>query len=87
MITLLAGILLIIGSILSYKGKVYIAMWVYFATDLLWMIEAYIQHTWVSLIVILISEVTSGAILIKMYKGEFVKDLKVVKNKKKQGDD
>jgi len=80
----IGGILLIFGACCVYQGKVFYSTAAYTLADGAWIINAYHQGDVFGVISINIGILTGLAVMWKMQKGVFHKDLRVKKENKEE---
>lgn len=74
-ISTVGGILLCIGAILSFKGKVYQAVATYLFADVCWIYLSYIREDYQGLAFTVIGTLLGVGAFIKMYRGLMRKTL------------
>ena len=72
---ILGGVLLNIGSYLTYKGKIYQAVIVYLFADICWIIMAYKNSDYIGAFFIIVGTTLGFLAYIKMKNGEMNKSL------------
>jgi len=72
----IGGILLILGAGFIYFGKVYYSTLMYALADICWGINAYQNEDMFGFITVIIGILVGAAVMIKMQKGIFHKNLK-----------
>lgn len=74
-VSTIGGILLCIGAILSYKGKVYQAVATYLFADACWIYLSYLNADYQGLVFTIIGTLLGIGAFIKMYRGLMRKSL------------
>ena len=69
MTSIIAGILLILGAISFYNGKIYIGSIYYIVADIFWIMNAIRLNDWYGLILIIIGTMLGIGVFLKMHHG------------------
>jgi len=72
---ILGGILLNIGAYLTYKGKIYYSVIVYFFADICWIVMAYEKDDIIGAFFIIVGTIFGFLAYLKMKHGEMRKSL------------
>ena len=73
---LVGGILLIIGAYLTFKGKMYHAVFVYFMADCAWLLLSFLSGDIIGAVTVFIGMALGLGAFIKMNTGKMRKELK-----------
>lgn len=76
MISIIGGLLLIIGSYFVSKGKIFHSVGVFWLADLCWVILSYRNNNIIGTIVIFIGMVFGTLAFYKIHKGLFYKNIR-----------
>ena len=72
----IGGVLLILGAIFIYFGKVYYSSWMYLLADICWSINSYNTGDILGMIMVNTGLILGVGAMYKMHIGLFTKDLK-----------
>lgn len=78
-ISSIAGILLILGALLTYLGRIYFSVMFYVIADFLWVVNSYIQSDWTGFVLTGVGTLLAIGCLIKMHLGLYNRD--IIKNR------
>lgn len=77
MISIIGGLLLILGAYFVFKGEIFKSVLVYFIADICWVLLAYNAKDYIGLVFISIGMLLGLGAYMKMNTGKLRKDLKI----------
>ena len=77
MISILGGLLLILGAYFVFKGEIFKSVFVYFVADICWCLLAYNNQDYIGLLLITIGMLLGLGAFLKMNYGAMRKSLKL----------
>jgi len=72
----IGGLLLILGALFMFLGKIYYSSWTYVLADLCWSTNSYLHGDLLGMIMVNTGLVLGIGAMYKMHIGVFTKDLK-----------
>ena len=77
MISIIGGLLLILGAYFVFKGEIFKSVFVYFIADICWCLLAYNNKDYIGLLLITIGMLLGLGAFLKMNYGTMRKSLKL----------